>query len=152
MVEFKIVNSSDIDIIEEIETIRRKAFGISEEIPVFIHNLTSGNMIAVEAVLDGVAIGGAYVYISRLTRSLNIDRIFIDEEYRNHNYASQLLEYIIQQKDYFEHYYDMEVDKSFVEPISDELFAFYQKNGYRSPNSLGQMVRVINIDKTIKHR
>jgi len=152
MVDFKIVNSRDIDIIKEIETVRRNAFGVSEEVPYFFHNLTSGNMIAVEALLDGTVIGGAYVYISRLTKSLNIDRIFIEEEYRNHNYASQLLEYIIQQKDYFEHYYDMEVDKSFVEPINDELIAFYQKNGYHSPNSLGQMIRFIHLDKTIKHR
>lgn len=152
MVEFKIVNSSDIDIINELETIRRKAFGVSEAIPVFIHNLTSGKMIAVEAVLDGTVIGGAYVYISRLTKTLNVDRIFIDEESRNHNYASQLLEYIIQQKDYFEHYYDMEVEKSLVEPIGDELIAFYQKNGYRRPNSLGQMIRFIHLDKPIKHR
>lgn len=92
--EYEIIDR-DIDKIKEIDDIRVKAFNLDFQGDYYLNKLSSGKLIAVKAIIDGKIIGGCYVYISPNTYSLNIDRIFILDEYRHNNYASELLEYVL---------------------------------------------------------
>ena len=133
----------DIDNIKEIDDIRVKAFNLDYQGAFYLDNISSGKMIAVKAMLDGKIIGGCYVYISPITYSLNINRLFILDEYRNNNYASELLEYVLDNKSYFEDYYNIKVNRSIVEPYNDDLIEFYKKNGYSDPGIIGNMTKYL---------
>ena len=95
-------------------------------------------------IVNNEVVGGAYVFVSSNTNSLNIDRIFILQEYRNQHYASDLLTYINDHKSIFEDYSGIEIHKGFVEPQDDDLISFYKKNGYRGPNSFNIMSKSLN--------
>ena len=137
----------DIDKIKEIDDIRVKAFNLEYGGDYYLNNLSSGKMIAIKAIIDEKPIGGCYVYISPNTYSLNIDRIFMLEEYRHNNYASELLEYVLNNKSYFEDYYNLKVDRSIVEPSNDDLIKFYRENGYSGPGIIGNMTRILEYEK-----
>ena len=144
--EYEIIDR-DINKIKEIDDIRVKSFNLEFGGDYYINSLSSGKMIAVKAILDGKTIGGCYVYISPNTYSLNIDRIFILDEYRYNNYASELLEFVLDNKSYFEDYYNLRVDRSIVEPSDDDLIEFYRKNGYNGPGVIGNMTRFLEYEK-----
>lgn len=148
MLEYKILTKEDIDNIDELDIIRTKSFNLKEQSNYYLDNLKSGKMVGIELLLDNIIIGGAYVYVSPNTYSLVIERIFIIEEYRHNKYASKLLEYILNNKNYFEEYYDIEINSSRVEPSNDELIKFYKENGYKGPNILNEMIRHLDYSIT----
>ena len=141
MLEYKIINKDEYDEIKELDEVRVKSYELSEQLDLFMNQIKDGKLIAIKVILDNKTIGGSYVYISPNTNSLYIDRIFILQEYRNNNYASKLLNYILSNKEFFEDYYNREVTCSMVEPSSNELIEFYKKNGYKGPNVLGNMTK-----------
>ena len=146
MLEYRILNSDEFDEVHYLDKVRIKAFGQTEGTDFFVNQIKDNKMTAVEVLLDGTVIGGCYVYISPNTSSLNIDRIFILDEYRHHQYASQLLNYVLSHKREFEDIYQMKVTTSIVEPSSDELIAFYKLNGYRGPNVIGSMTKALDYE------
>ena len=153
MLNYKILDNNDFDEIDDLDKIRIKAFGQTEGTDYFVNQIKDNKMHAVEVLLDQTVIGGCYVYISPNTHSLNIDRIFILDEYRHHQYASQLLEYVLSHKREFEDIYQMKVTTSIVEPSSDELIKFYKLNGYRGPNVIGGMTKALEYEDTdSKHK
>ena len=143
MLEFKILNNNDIIEIQELDKIRLTSYGLDEQITVYKDQIKNGSLTAVEVLYDNKIIGGAYLYISSNTKTLNISKIFILQEFRNNNYASKLLDYIFNNINYFEEYYNIEANSSLVEPDNIDLIEFYKKNGYREPNRIGIMRRPI---------
>ena len=111
MLEYKIINKDEYDEIKELDEVRVKSYELSEQLDLFMNQIKDGKLIAIKVILDNKTIGGSYVYISPNTNSLYIDRIFILQEYRNNNYASKLLNYILSNKEFFEDYYNREIKK-----------------------------------------
>ena len=142
--EYKILNSNDYIEIDELDKIRIKSFDQETSSDFFINKIKNNQLSAVQVSKDNNVIGGAYVYISPNTYSLNIDRVFILEEYRHNKYASDLLNYILKNKKIFEDIYDTKINKSIVEPSSEGLIDFYKLNGYHGPNAMGIMYKMLD--------
>ena len=148
--EYKILGSNDYIEIDELDKIRVESFNQEASTDYFVNRIKNNQLSAVQVSVDNNVVGGAYVYISPNTYSLNIDRLFILEEYRHNNYASLLLDYILKNKKIFEDIYGIKVNKSIVEPSSVSLIEFYKLNGYKGPNVIGNMTKTINYEDVKK--
>lgn len=151
MLEFKFLNKDDFIEINELDKVRVKSYGLTEQLNTYMNDIKEDKLTGVEVILDNKIIGGAYVYISPNNYTLNIAKIFILQEYRKNNYASKLLDYIFDNINYLEEKYNINTNASLVEPDNEELIEFYKKNGYREPNSIGIMRRPIYHHYSNKH-
>ena len=148
MIEYKILDSSDIEDITNLDQIRLASFSIKEGNNFFIDNIKSGNMQAIEMIVNNNVVGGAYLFISPNTHSITIERIFILDKYQHNGFASLLLEHILSLKELFEDKYNMIINCSIAEPSNDELIKFYKQNGYKGPNAIGTMKRYLDYEIT----
>ncbi len=133
MTDYKVVED-----INNVEKLRRCAYGFSEDINKFyINSLTNKTMIAIGAYIDGILVGAAYV--SSYLTSLYIENIFVDKEYRNNKVATNLIKYVITNKDFFEDFFGKKFITSKLEPNSYEIINLYERLGYSEPNSFNIM-------------
>ena len=133
MTDYKVV-----DDINSVENLRRYSYGFGEDINKFYSNsLTNKTMIAIGAYIDEKLVGAAY--ISSYLTSLYIENIFVDKEYRNNKVATNLIKYVITNKDIFENFFGKEFITSKLEPNSSEIIRLYERLGYSEPNSFNIM-------------
>ena len=124
MVDYRILHD-----FREIEHLRRKAFEITSMLDYFENNLKEGKMVAVGAYLDGKLIGGAY--ISSSMHSLYIEQLFVNKEYQHQGIGSNIVRYILNNKGYFEKYFNEKYIYSKTEPSSDEALKMLENLGYK---------------------
>lgn len=138
MVEYKVADRLGY---VAMESIRMEANGLESSSMYYVDKLISGEILPVGAYVDKNLIGGAYV--SPSLSSLYIDSIFVKKEYQNRGYAKGLLQYIFDNKQLFEEYFNTEFDFSRLEPGSNDMVEFYKNIGYSGPNEMNIMKRRI---------
>lgn len=123
---------------EKLEEIRKKTIGVNTDQPsYYLEQLKNGSMIAMGALLYDELVGG--VYVSNSQKSLYIEYIFVDKEHQNKGIGTNLIKYVIENKELFEKIFENKFILSKLEPNSDKIADFYKNLGYSEPNNLNVM-------------
>ncbi len=137
MADFKVV-----DDIKKVEELRIYSYGFNDNTNTFYTDaLKSRKMLALGAYINDELVGAAY--LSGYLNALYIENVFVKCEYRNKKVATDLINYIIMNKDIFENFFGKKFMKSMIEPNSIITINLYEKIGYSGPNSLNIMSRRI---------
>ena len=89
--------------------------------------LKSGEAIAISYYKDNKLVGGCYV--SNFAKSIYIEWIFTDRNYREQGIASELLKFIDENIPFFSKYYSENFTQIKLEAIND---SFFNKRGYNN--------------------
>ena len=137
MADFKVV-----DDMKKVEELRIYSYGFNDNTNTFYSDaLESRKMLALGAYINDELVGAAY--LSGYLNALYIENVFVKCEYRNKKIATDLINYIITNKDIFENFFGKKFMKSMIEPNSTITMNLYEKIGYSEPNSLNIMSRRI---------
>ena len=139
MTYYKVVDGEEINKVEEL---RKDSYGFQDSNNAFyLESLKNKTMIAVAAYEDNKMVAASY--ISGYLDSLYIENIFTRKEYRGMKKATNLIDYIITNKEVFENFFNKKFVKSKLEPNSLDIIHMYQKLGYSEPNSFNVMSKRI---------
>lgn len=122
------------------EQLRLKSYGINPSPKDFdeyyIENICNGTIIAIICYQDNKPIGGCY--ISDTFNSIYIDYLFVLPEYQNKglHIGRSILQYIFDNKNIVEEYYNKEFTQSKLYATSPKSKALYKKIGYKEQQEL----------------
>lgn len=125
--------------IEKLELARFDAYGMKTDNfdiknTFYANELRSKEFLAFGTYLEDELVGGCYISDSR--NSLFIEQLFIKRKYQRLKLGTILLNYILENKEMIEKYYQQEFNVCCFENRK-ELDEFYKSLGYRR---VGQMV------------
>ena len=131
---YKIKLVSGEENIIDFEERRLKAFGDIKKIndyreSAFGQAIKDGDFLAFNCVQDDKNVGG--LLISANETDVNIERIFVDKDYRGNGIGTYLLEYVNKHHDFFEDYFGIELEGITLEPMNDN-FDYYYDRGFDS--------------------
>ena len=134
-IRYELLDNNNKDILE-IEMLRCEAFNIKELVKdsYYYKKIKDGDMVVVKCYLDDKLVGG--VYVTNSYSSLFIDQIFIRPKYQRNglHIGSRLLNYVLENKNIFEDYFNKKFSVSRLENrCQDE---FYNYMGYKNENNL----------------
>ncbi len=84
------------------------------------------------AFLDNELVG--VVYINDYYKSLYIDQIFVDKKLHRNKIATNMLKYVLNNKEMFEKIFNKKFDISRLESNGSDLF--YEEMGYKKENNV----------------
>ena len=107
----------------------------------FINKIKNNEICVLACFIDNSVVGG--VYLSNYLNSLYVEKVFVKESFQKQGIASSMIKYVINNKDYFEGFFNKRIDYSKLEPNSNLTIDIYRKLGYRGPDDLNIMRRRI---------
>ena len=136
----------DSDIIE-LENLKNRILGIDKIISrvgrnIYLDRLISGIDIALKCEMDGKIIGGCF--LSSSGDSLYIEWIFVDINYQTKGIGSEILNYIEDNLEIFEEYFNNNYSEILLKP-REYAMDFYKNRGYT-------LTKKRYMKKTIKKR
>ena len=138
--EFRLLDNLE-DVIN-LEKLRSLCFDNKEFIVnnVYYDNIINGKIVVVECFYKNKLVGA--IYVSDSLNSLYIEQLFILKEYRNRLFGTNLMNYVIDNKEIFEKYFNKRFIFSRLESRNKDNF--YNKVGYRQEhNIMGTMKKNI---------
>ena len=130
-ISFSLLNLDD-NLINVLENMRYDAYSInlSSDISSFYKfNLNHGNFVAFGVYYQNQLVGACYV--SKTYSSLYVEQLFILKKYQNTNLhlGSELLKYVLNQKEYVDNYFNINAKYSYIENSIDSHL--YERLGYK---------------------
>ena len=126
----------NISNIEQVEKLRIEAYHLNIENPnlYYTKNILEGNYLVFVCIYQKQIIGGAY--ISNSYNSLYVEQIFVKPSFQNHSLhiGHQLLQYILENKEISEKYFQTKFYYSKLESRGHD--SFYEGLGYHPENNL----------------
>jgi GNAT superfamily N-acetyltransferase len=115
--------------IKELENLRLDAYNISGLSEFYVNLLKDKRALVYVAKIRKEIVAASYV--SDALYSLYIEQLFVKKCYQNQHIGSNLLYYILQNKDVAESYFNHPLTVSKLCPASESLVSFYNRLGYQ---------------------
>ena len=112
-----------------------------EECNFYINRIKKDEICVLACFIENDLAAG--MYISNYLNSLYVEKLFVKESFRKQGIASNMINYVINNKEYFENFFNQKIDYSRLEPNSNLTIDIYRKLGYRGPDNLNIMKRRI---------
>ena len=124
----------DNDEFLKLENLRYEVLGLPKEImgkSYYLDKFNKYKLLGAGAYIDNKLVGG--IYISDSYDTLYIEYLFVSKEYQsNKNHiGSELLSFVLKNKNAFEEYFNIDIYVSMLEPGSELLRMYYRKFGYK---------------------
>ena len=124
---------------KKLENLRYEVLNITQRIQednFYIREAKNKRIIPFALYYHNDIVAGAY--ISSINNSIYIDYIFVKDIYQNTGLrlGRTLLEYILNNKEIIEEFFDKEFYYSYLEPIGEKQEKIFEKIGYRKTNSI----------------
>ena len=107
----------------------------------FINRIKKGEICVLACFIENSVVGG--IYLSNSLNSLYVEKIFVKEQFQKCGIATFMINYVINNKTYFEGLFYKKIDYSILEPNSNLTVDLYRKLGFRGPDNLNIMRRRI---------
>ncbi len=135
-IKYQIIPITEENIIL-LETIRFDAYGMNKdalppENSFHANELRKGKYLVFACSNDNELIGACYT--SKLHNSLYIEQLFIKKEYQGKQFGKNLLQYVLNNKNIAEKYFDTHFDFSYLDNYKGTT-NFYQSLGYTEKDS-----------------
>lgn len=126
---FKIMHDAkEIEKLRE-EAYNKKAQAIDSEIESFYEKqINRDKILPIGGYVNNELVAG--IYISTLLNSLYIEQLFVKEEYRHKGYGTQMVKFVIDNKDIIEKHFKMNLEFSKAEISNDNALKLVQNLGY----------------------
>ncbi len=134
-----ITNMSDAELVDRLRHDVQKLEYVENNY--FINRIKNSEICVLACFIDDSVVGG--LYLSNYLNSLYIEKVFVKEIYQKQGIASYMINYVINNKEYFEGFFNKKVEYSKLEPNSKLTIDIYRKLGYRGPDDLNIMKRRI---------
>ena len=136
----KVINEhSDIELVDRLRYDAQNMEYVDNNF--FINRIKNGEICVLACFIENSVVGG--IYLSNSLNSLYVEKIFVKEQFQKCGIATFMINYVINNKHYFEGLFHKKIDFSILEPNSNLTVDLYRKLGFRGPDNLNIMRRRI---------